>query len=124
MFEKIIIALVVAILLPLISYAVTTLTQYVKAKANEIENENVRFFVKEAMDRVEKAVLYVMQTYTDTLKKESKFDKDAQAEALRRAKERAYELIDSDMQAIVEKAYGDFDVWLESSIEETVRWTK
>lgn len=122
--EQLITAIVAAVLLPMLAYGIKYGVAYLQSKADAIENEIFRNIIKEAISSVEQAVLYVMQTYVDGLKTAGKFDKEAQAEALLKAKEAASELISSEAQAVIEAVYGDFDTWLSTRIEQTVRATK
>lgn len=122
--EQLITVIVAAVLLPMLAYGIKYGVAYLQSKADAIENEIFRNIIKEAISSVEQAVLYVMQTYVDGLKTAGKFDKEAQAEALLKAKEAASELISSEAQAAIEAVYGDFDTWLSTRIEQTVRATK
>ena len=122
--EQLITAIIAAVLLPMLAYGIKYGVAYLQSKADAIEDEIFRNIVKEAIGCVEQAVLYVMQTYVDSLKAAGKFDKEAQAEALLKAKEAASELISGEAQSIIEEAYGDFDTWLSTRIEQTVRATK
>lgn len=122
--EQLITVIVAAVLLPMLAYGIKYGVAYLQSKADAIENEIFRNIIKEAISSVEQAVLYVMQTYVDGLKTAGKFDKEAQAEALLKAKEAASELISSGAQAVIEAVYGDFDTWLSTRIEQTVRATK
>lgn len=122
--EQILTAIIAAILLTLLAYAVMNGVAYLRSKVDEIENGTIRAIVQEAINSVEQAVLYVMQTYVDALKAAGNFDKAAQEEALLKAKEAARELISAEAQAIIEAAYGDFETWLNTKIEQTVRATK
>lgn len=122
--EQLITVIVAAVLLPMLAYGIKYGVAYLQSKADAIENEILRNIIKEAISSVEQAVLYVMQTYVDGLKTAGKFDKEAQAEALLKAKEAASELISSEAQAAIEAVYGDFDTWLSTRIEQTVRATK
>lgn len=122
--EQILTTIITAILLPLLAYAVKNGVAYLRSKVDEIENGTIRAIVQEAIGSVEQAVLYVMQTYVDALKTAGNFDKAAQEGALLKAKEAARELISTESQAIIETAYGDFETWLNTKIEQTVRATK
>ena len=123
-YYKILITAVAVVVLPLLAWGITYLVNFLKAKASEIENETIREAVIKAISIVEQAVLYVMQTYVDSLKRAGNFDKEAQEEAFNKAKEKAKELINEEMQKTIENGYGDFDTWLETRIEQTVRETK
>lgn len=121
---KIILAVIVIVVVPLLVWAVRWTVELLKAKAAQIDNETVRKTVLDAIDCVEQAVIYVMQTYVDGLKRSGSFTKEAQSEAYEKAKAKAYNLINQETQAIIESEYGDFNQWLDTKIEQTVRQTK
>ena len=105
---------IVLILLPLIAYLLSVAVSYMKAKAENIQNQTVKDIVLDAIDTVEQSVLYVMQTYVDALKRGGTFTKEAQQAAFEKAAERA----------MISATYGDFDKWLETRIEKEVRANK
>lgn len=110
--------------LPLVAHLVVTVSTFLRAKASEIRNQHARELVEQAISMVEQAVLYVMQTYVDSLKRAGKFDKEAQFDALTKAKEKAHALISTEMVEAIESNYGKFDTWLDTRIEQTVRVAK
>ena len=112
---------IVLILLPLIAYLLSVAVSYMKAKAENIQNQTVKDIVLDAIDTVEQSVLYVMQTYVDALKRGGTFTKEAQQAAFEKAAERARELITDEVKAIISATYGDFDKWLETRSEKEVR---
>ena len=124
LYFKILITAVAVIVLPLLAWGMNYLVNYLKEKASYIENETIREAVLKAIDIVEQVVLYVMQTYVDALKRKGEFDEEAQKAAFQMAKEKAKNLITEEMQKTIENGYGDFDTWLETRIEQTVRETK
>ena len=113
-----------AVGLPLVAHLIATISAFLRSKAKEINNARARQLVEEAINAVEQAVLYVMQTYVDSLKRSGSFDKEAQYNALTMAKEKAHALISDDMVNAIENGYGAFDTWLDTRIEQTVRATK
>lgn len=110
--------------LPLLAHLVATASAFLRSKAVEIKDKRARELVEHAINAVEQAVLYVMQTYVDSLKKSGRFDREAQYDALAKAKEKAHALISDDMVKAIEEGYGAFDTWLDTRIEQTVRETK
>ena len=105
--------LLTAVILPLISIAGTQLIKFInsKIKNNELAKQ---------LTIVTNAVRVVFQTYVDTLKKNGSFDKEAQAEALNRAKNIALSQITEDTKSYIEENYGDFNNWLTIQIESTI----
>lgn len=128
MTQQQLLTLVTTIGLPVLSALAAFAIAYLRKKTAEltasIENAALKKYVELASDAALQAVEYTTQTYVDTLKASGEFGKDAQLEALARAKQTALTLISKDAQAIISEAYGDFDVWISTKIEQLVQETK
>jgi len=122
--EKIILAIILVVVVPLLAYALHWATALLKNKAMEVEDEALRKIIFEAVGTVEQAVIYVMQTYVDSLKRSGSFTPEAQSKAFEMAKAEARNMIDEQTQKIITEEYGSFDLWLNTKIEQTVRETK
>lgn len=126
--KEILTTLVQVVIIPAIPVVVTYLVKYLKAKADQtttkINNELVRTYLQEATDAVLQAVTYTAQTYVDTLKKQGKFDKEAQQTAFNTAKDIALKLLTDEAKQMIEDLYGDLMLWLETKIEQTVKEQK
>ena len=109
--------LLTAVIIPLISIAGTQLIKFINSK---IKNNELVKQLTTATTIVTNAVRVVFQTYVDTLKKNGSFDKEAQAEALTRAKNIALSQITEDTKSYIENTYGDFNNWLTIQIEATI----
>lgn len=113
--------LVIMIVVPV---ATTVLTYLLKTYVEELINKNVQGETAEALKRgldiITDSVNYVQQTYVDTLKKENKFSAEAQAEALEAAKNRAIELMNTDIQSAIESSYGNLDTYVTTIIESII----
>ena len=112
---------VTAVVLPLISYAGTKLISYLNAK---VKDENVKLHLTSATTIVTNAVLTVFQTYVDSLKKNGSFDKDAQLEALTRAKDIALSQMTQELKDFITTNFGDLDNWLTIQIESSINLIK
>ena len=126
--KEILTTLVQVVVIPAIPVLVPYLVKYLKAKAEQtttkINNELVRTYLQEATDAVLQAVTYTAQTYVDTLKKQGKFDKEAQQKAFNTAKDIALKLLTDEAKQMIEDLYGDLMLWLETKIEQTVKEQK
>ena len=98
--------LLTAVILPLISIAGTQLIKFINSK---IKNNELAKQLTTATTIVTNAVRVVFQTYVDTLKKNGSFDKEAQAEALTRAKNIALSQITEATKSYIEDNYSDFN---------------
>ena len=110
--------------LPLLAHLVVTASAFLRSKAAEIRDKHTRELIEQAITVVEQVVLYVMQTYVDGLKQMGSFDKDAQKTALIEARMKAKALISEEARNAIEEGYGDFAIWLDTRIEQTVRDNK
>ena len=100
------------------------LVQYLHRKSEQIiaqtDNMPIKAFLAEAKDVVSTAVTYTSQTFVDALKKEGKFDKDKQQEALNKSLDKAI----SWAKNALEDIDGDLAAYLTSKIEAEVRSQK
>jgi len=126
--NELLMTIIQAVIIPAIPIVVTYLVKLLKAKteqtATKISNELVRHYLQEAIDSVLQAVTYVSQTYVDSLKKQGKFDAEAQKIAFNTAKDIALQLLTEDAKNLITDLYGDLTVWLDTKIEQTVKEQK
>ena len=73
---------------------------------------------------VSDAVTQVEQTYVSEMRKHGLFDKDAQAEAFKKAKDAVLAMMNEETKKIVTEAIGDFDEYLRNKIETEVYTNK
>lgn len=113
------------VIIPAIPVLVTYLVKYLKAKTEQtttkIDNELIRMYLQEAADAVLQGVTYTTQTYVDTLKKQGKWDEEAQKIAFNTAKDVALKLLTEEAKQMITDMYGDLTVWLDTKIEQTVK---
>lgn len=126
--NELLMTLIQAVIIPAIPILVTFLVKLLKAKAEQatikINNELVQQYLQEAVDSVLQAVTFTSQTYVDNLKKQGKFDAEAQKIAFTTAKEVALQLLTEDAKKMIGDLYGDLMVWLDTKIEQTVKEQK
>ena len=104
------------------------ITKFLSAKKQQIiadiNNEKLKNYIAAAIDAVNSAVLMVSQTYVDALKGTEKWDESAMLEAKSKAVETATALITDDAKKAIVRLYGDFDKWLDYTIEKYVKINK
>ena len=126
--KEIILTILQAVLLAAISAATPFVVSFFKAKREEIlekiQNDKLKRYFAELSDAVTTAVAFVSQTYVDALKEENMFTKDAQLEALEKAKYTALGIITPAAQEFLESIYGDLDELLAAYIEKEVKAQK
>lgn len=118
---NIISAVVTTVLLPLITWAVTKLIQYIGTK---VKNEKAAALLSTATTIVLNAVRSVFQTYVESLKASGSFDSAAQVEALKKAKEIALSQLGDDVKEYISTNFGNLDGWLTNQIESTINLLK
>lgn len=105
-------------------YLVALLRKRTAQIEKELDNKTASKYMNMACEAVAQAVTYTAQTFVDTLKAEGAFTKEKQLEAFQKAKDKTLEILgDTSVKALGE-IYGDFDVWLNTKIEQVCREIK
>lgn len=120
--------IVLTVIIPLIAKYVVN---FIKVKISETKvveeitkNESLSKIVESAVSDVMDAVLYVNQTYVDSLKESGKFNDEAQTIAFNKAYTKSLSLISEGTKNVIEEIYGSFDKWLSLKIESSVNIAK
>lgn len=109
---------VITTAIPIIAAYISKFLTAKKEQINsQIENEKLNNYVNVALEAVNNAVLMVSQTYVDSLKANGKLSAEAQNEAKNKAIATATALITEESKNAVNILYGDFDKWLDTTIE-------
>ena len=119
--------LLIALIALLLSVATTAITVFLKSKTAQIKNQTVRQLLIEVDEALSTAVTATSQTYVDQLKKEKNFGKDAQVEALNKAKDTFNSLISADAEKLLNTMYSteeSLDAFITAKIEEKVKVQK
>lgn len=123
-----ILTLLQAVLSVAIPVATLYLVSFLKKKSaqaqTQIENDTAKRYIDEIANAVTTAVTATSQTYVDALKKKNAFTKEAQLEALSKAKETALSILSPAAAQFISEVYGDLNGFLFAKIEETVRVQK
>lgn len=99
--------IVTVVAIPYLSYMVS----------KSIKSDKLKHLVSRGEEFVKKSVAMVQQTFVDSLKKEGKFDKDAQREAFRMAYETWMEMASEEVKEAIMEQTGNIDTWLNTMIE-------
>lgn len=120
--------LLYAVLIAAIPILTNYLVKFLESKKTQIDDnkKNADFSntLSKALEIVSTVVKYVSQTYVDDLKKQGKFDANAQEEALKKAVETIQSQLDEDTKALLITAYGDLSQWIRVQIEATIKDSK
>jgi len=116
---------VITTILPIITaYIISFLKAKRDEKLQDINNEYIRNTLKDAMDIILDTVDTISQTFVDDLKKDGKFDKDKQKEALEKAINQAKKLMSEEAISLIIEKYNDLDEWIRTQIEAYIKAKK
>lgn len=101
----------------LITYGFSRLNAWIATKT---KNENLARTIDLAEKLVSSSVAAVQQTFVEQLKKDGKFDKEAQELAMRKALMLVISQLTPEAKTILEESFGDLQVWLATQIEALV----
>ncbi|OJU10051.1 MAG: hypothetical protein BGN88_01865 [Clostridiales bacterium 43-6] len=120
--------LVLIVFVPLFSAITTFVSKYLNAKAKEIishtKNEQLLLHFNQAVDAVTAAVDATFQTYVDALKREGRFDAEAQKIAFNQAKDMALQTMSTETQQVLVSVIPDLAAWIEAKIEQSIKKNK
>ena len=120
LFEIVIIPLLGALTI----YAVKWINAKTKKLSKETDNETLNKYLKMLSETITKCVIATNQTYVETLKKQGKFDEEAQKIAFQKTYEAVIAIINDDAVEYLTTAVGDFETFLMESIEAEVNENK
>lgn len=120
LFELVIIPLLGALTI----YAVRWINAKTKKISKETDNETLNKYLKMLSETITKCVIATNQTYVETLKKQGKFDEEAQKIAFQKTYEAVITIISDDAMEYLTSAVGDFETFLMESIEAEVNENK
>ena len=113
--------LIITGILPLlITYGILFLKVKIKEQEKNLENDQLVKYIDAATDAISKAVLTVNQTYVDALKKEGKFDAEAQKKAFKQTYEAVISILSEDAKQYIKETTNDLNTYLTQLIEAEV----
>ena len=111
-------------IVPLMGVLVVYLVQYIKAKGNEIsanvDSELASKYILMLTTTISDCVVATNQTYVEALKKEGKFDKEAQLKAFQMTYDAVMDILTDDAKEYLANFYGDLTLYLTKRIEAEV----
>ena len=122
-------------LIPLLGVLTTYLVKYIQVKAEEIQlknkeredfehSEKLNKYVAMLADTITQCVIATNQTYVETLKKEGKFDLEAQQIAFQKTLLAVQATLTAEAKQYLIEFYGDLDIYITSAIEAAVNSNK
>ena len=116
------------IIIPLAGILVGFLVKYLKIKSDDIcakiENDNLQKYLNMLMNTISQCVIATNQTYVETLKKEGKFDLEAQKIAFEKTKTSILQLLSDEAKVYLTTVIGDLDSYIDNIIEAEVNLNK
>lgn len=115
-------------LIPLLGVLVTYLVKYINAKSKELEastdNELAKKYISLLSSTITNCVIATNQTYVEALKKQGKFDAEAQKEAFNMTLNAIMALLTDEAKQYLSEIYGDLNTYITNQIEATVNQNK
>ena len=115
-------------IIPLLGILTKYLIAYITVKKNEIcantDNELAKKYLDMLSNTIGQCVIATNQTYVEALKKEGKFDLEAQKIAFNKTKDAVLEILDEEAKNYLNSLIGDLDLYINQQIEASVNMYK
>ena len=115
-------------IIPLLGVLTAFAVQYLRAKSKEIiaglDNDAAQEYIEMITNTVTNCVIATNQTYVETLKKQNKFDADAQKVAFEKTLNAVIAVLSDDAKDYIVKTTGDLNTYLTNLIEAKVNENK
>lgn len=115
-------------IIPLLGVLTTYLINYISTQKEKVKeqigNEKLNKYIDLLAEAIKASVVATNQTYVETLKKEGKFDKEAQLKAFELTKQAVLGILSQDAKICLQEAFGDLNAYIDNSIEATVVFEK
>ena len=116
------------VIFPLLAIGTVYLISLIKVKIQEIKQKKNQDLYNKYLtmlgDTIISCVLATTQTYVESLKKEGKFDADAQKIAFTKTYTNVMAILNKDAKKYLEEAIGDLETYVYNKIEAEVNLTK
>lgn len=89
-----------------------------------IKNDKLKLLMNSFNELIQNSVAEVYQTYVEALKKDNMFDKEAQAEALRRCLELINKNMPNDIKSWLDKNHNNIEEFIKDAIESQIALAK
>lgn len=105
-----VVGLIISVVIPYCAYLIS----------KKIKNEKLQSLIDNVSDIVADCVLMINQTFVDSLKKEGRFDAEAQAEAFKKCEEAILQMLSDEAKKAVVDVYGSLEKYIRAAIEANV----
>ena len=114
--------------IPLLGVLTMYLVQYIKMKSQEIadktDSELADKYIQMLADTITTCVIATNQTYVESLKKQGKFDAEAQKEAFNLTYDAVMSVLTDEAKHYLTSIYGDLTAYITTRIEAEVNVSK
>lgn len=116
------------VIIPLLGILTAYIVKLVNAKINDISEKRNNDIEKKYLEMlnttITDCVVATTQTYVESLKKQGKFDSDAQKEAFNQTYTAVMNILSEDAKEYLNEAIGDLNLYITQKIEAEVKTTK
>ena len=113
---------------PVLSIAGIYLTYFIGTKISELKQKTNNDLINKYLDILDEvvtnAVLATTQTYVDSLKKQGKFDAEAQKVAFKQTYDAVMKVLTADAIKYLTESVGDLETYIVNKIEADVKMCK
>ena len=115
-------------IIPILGILTAFIVKFLKTKSEEIlgkvDNDTAKKYIYLITDTITNCVIATNQTYVDSLKKEGKFDEEAQKIAFEKTLNAVLAILSEDAKIYIKETTGDLNTYLSQMIEAEVSKNK
>lgn len=116
------------VLFPLLSIGVVYVIYFLNAKTKELKDKTDNDLADKYLDMlnntITQCVIATTQTYVESLKRQGKFDVEAQKTAFQMTYDNVMQILNDETKYYLQNALGDLEAYVNSRIEANVKLTK
>ena len=115
-------------IIPLLGVLTTFIIKWINIKSDQIQKNNdnalANKYIQMLTDTINSCVIATNQTYVESLKKQGKFDAEAQKQAFEQTTQAVLTILSQEAKDYLANVYGDLDKYISEKIEASVNINK
>ena len=115
-------------IIPLLGVLTTFIVKWINVKSNQIQKDNdnalANKYIQMLTDTINSCVIATNQTYVESLKKQGKFDAEAQKQAFEQTTQAVLTILSQEAKDYLANIYGDLNKYISEKIEASVNINK
>lgn len=115
-------------IIPLLGVLTTFIIKWINVKSYQIQKNNdntlANKYIQMLTDTINSCVIATNQTYVESLKKQGKFDAEAQKQAFEQTTQAVLTILSQEAKDYLANIYGDLDKYISEKIEASVNINK